>query len=389
MAGYNSGVIEEPIPSPNGMSGVDSLLSPRRTGPATPEDEAFQNRSLKGVSRTFALTIPQLPPSLSRAVANAYLLCRVADTIEDDPGIPGAEKAVFLDAFLTELERGGDGSVLATVLGTRLSEASSADEHHLIRGLPGVLRIFRSLAPVQRNAVARCVAIMGRGMARFSRQATANGLETLEELEKYCYHVAGVVGEMLTDLFCHHSQAIARRRPRLVRLAVSFGQGLQVTNILKDIWADRDRGSCWLPRRLFSEEGADLDRMSEIQGSPEFSKGLLRLIAIAHGNLRDALVYVQTIPRREPGIRRFLMWAVGLATLTLSRIANNTSYTSGAEVKVSRETVRRVVAMTNLVIRSNTALGLLFTRWARGLPDPVSTRRFVAGLSPDGWAVQP
>ncbi len=368
---------------------VGELLSGAPAAPPTADDEAFQVESLEQVSRTFALTIPQLPPGLSRAVANGYLLCRIADTIEDDPGVDHEHKAVFLEAFLAELERGGDGGPLAAALGERLSRASLPAEHRLIRELPRVLRITQSLAGAQRRALIRCVSIMGRGMAEFSRDGAGRGLETLEDLERYCYHVAGVVGEMLTDLFCHHSRMIARRRERLKALAASFGQGLQMTNILKDIWSDLERGSCWLPRRLFAEAGADLDGLPEVRNTPEFSRALLQLLAVAHGSLRDALDYVQTIPRREAGIRRFLMWAVGLAALTLSNIAANPSFTVGAQVKVSRATVRKVVGVTNLAIRSNAALGLLFRGWTRRLPEPVFTTRFVAGLSPDGWAAGP
>ena len=47
-------------------------------------DEAYQDQILPLVSRTFALTIPQLPASLGGPVTSAYLLCRIADTIEDD-----------------------------------------------------------------------------------------------------------------------------------------------------------------------------------------------------------------------------------------------------------------------------------------------------------------
>ena len=46
-------------------------------------DEAYQDQILPHVSRTFALTIPQLPAGLRIPVTNAYLLCRIADTIED------------------------------------------------------------------------------------------------------------------------------------------------------------------------------------------------------------------------------------------------------------------------------------------------------------------
>ncbi len=361
----------------------------RAADPPSTEDEAFQAASLAEVSRTFALTIPQLPEGLDRAVANAYLLCRIADTIEDDPGIPHEQKTASLRAFLAELEAGGDGASLARSLEPMLSDATLDSEHRLIREMPRVLRITRSLPEGQRRAIIRCVAIMGQGMSLFSRMGAGSALETLEDLQRYCYHVAGVVGEMLTDLFCTHSSAVARHRAKLKTLAVSFGQGLQMTNVLKDIWDDFERGTCWLPRRLFAESGCDLDSLVRCRRTPEFSRALLHLVAVAHGNLRDALAYVQTIPRRESGIRRFLMWAVGLAALTLSRIADNPAFVSGNEVKVSRKTVRTVIALTNLSIRSNTALDLLFRRWSRSLPAPVFTTEFVARLSPDGWCSSP
>src|ERR1700740_3660463 len=59
----------------------------------------FQDRILPHVSRTFALTIPQLPVPLRIAVTNAYLLCRIADTIEDEPALSPADSRVFLQRF--------------------------------------------------------------------------------------------------------------------------------------------------------------------------------------------------------------------------------------------------------------------------------------------------
>ena len=58
-------------------------------------DDDFQSEMLKGVSRTFALTIPQLPADLCRVVSNAYLLCRIVDTIEDEPVLTGMQKNSF------------------------------------------------------------------------------------------------------------------------------------------------------------------------------------------------------------------------------------------------------------------------------------------------------
>jgi len=368
-----------------GVEVTDLRSAGSATAPSA-EDEAFQLESLAGVSRTFALTIPQLPAGLRRAVANGYLLCRIADTIEDDPALDRDEKGLFLEALLAELEERRDGTTLAAALAGRLSKASLPAEHRLIAEIPRVLRVTGSLDEPQRRALIRCAAIMGRGMAEFGQHSSPAGLETLADLERYCYHVAGVVGEMLTDLFCHYSPAIAHRRAELASLAVSFGQGLQMTNILKDIWADLERGVCWLPRTVFAEAGYDLSSLPEGHDGPEFARGLLRLVAMAHGNLRDALRFTLLIPRRETGIRRFLMWAVSLAVLTLGNIARHPAFVSDGEVKVPRPTVHRVIAMTNLTIRSNMALGLLFRRWAAGLPAPSGDREHLAGLSPDGWA---
>ncbi len=57
---------------------------------------------------------------------------------------------------------------------------------------------------------------------------------------------------MLTELFCEYSPALARNRAALQGIAVSFAQGLQMTNILKDVWEDRSRGACWLPQEVFT-----------------------------------------------------------------------------------------------------------------------------------------
>ena len=67
---------------------------------STVGDLAYQEHILQGVSRTFALTIPQLPDPLREVVGNAYLLCRITDTIEDEPSLSAAEKQAFSARFV-------------------------------------------------------------------------------------------------------------------------------------------------------------------------------------------------------------------------------------------------------------------------------------------------
>jgi farnesyl-diphosphate farnesyltransferase len=192
-------------------------------------------------------------------------------------------------------------------------------------------------------------------------------LADLEELAEYCYYVAGVVGEMCTELFCLHSPEVAQQRDAMLKLAVSFGQGLQMTNILKDVWDDRHANACWLPRAVFGPD-FDLERLEDLHDTPAFRAGLNELIGVGHAHLRNALEYTCMIPKREAGIRRFCLWAIGLAVLTLRKIHRHPTYRSGNDVKVSRRTVKATVLTTNLTLMSNRALRLMFARAADGLP---------------------
>jgi farnesyl-diphosphate farnesyltransferase len=331
-------------------------------------DEHYQNQILPHVSRTFALTIPQLPPALCTPVTNAYLLCRIADTIEDEPALSAPETLAYLNRFSALLGGGGEPGPLAEDLVSRLSERTLATERDLIANMARVLRVTASLGKAQKDAIQRCVELMCYGMPRFQFNASLQGLARSSDLDDYCYYVAGVVGEMLTDLFCDYSVDIAGRRPALNALAASFAQGLQMTNILKDVWEDRSRGACWLPQEVFTRHGVDLNTLASQSQDKGFSAGISELVGVAHAHLRNALDYTLLIPAKERGIRRFCLWAIGLAVLTLRKIAHHPGYTAGAQVKIRRSAVNMTLLLTNLAVTNDWVLKRLFAWAARGLP---------------------
>lgn len=329
---------------------------------------AFAAHMLPQVSRTFALTIPQLPGTLRDAVTNAYLLCRIADTVEDEPTLTTATKDELQSLFLAAVEDPTHAARFSQTAAPLLSERTLPAERELVGGAELVLAQTATLPPPQRTALRRCLRIMCEGMARFERRKSARGLATLAELKDYCYVVAGVVGEMLTELFCAHSDAIARQRAELMGRAVAFGRGLQMTNILKDIWEDRARQTCWLPREVFAESGFDLDHLAPGRADRSFEAGLRKLVGVAHGSLREALVYTQTIPKNEVGIRRFCFWSIGLAVLTLRKISQRPDFSAGHEVKVSRRAVHGTILLSNVAGRSNRIVGRVFDWFAADLP---------------------
>ena len=331
-------------------------------------DEAYQDHILPHVSRTFALTIPQLPPALRTPVTTAYLLCRIADTIEDEPALPADETFGFLQRFAAVVSGTGQAAPLAEELAGRLSARTLPAEHDLVRHMERVVRVTASLDEPQRAAIQRCVEVMCYGMHHFQHAASVRGLARSSDMDSYCYYVAGVVGEMLTELFCGYSPAIMRQHAALRDLAPSFAQGLQMTNILKDFWEDRSRGACWLPQEVFIRHGVDLARLSPEHYDTRFHAGVRELIGVAHAHLRNALAYTLLIPGEEAGIRRFCLWAVGLALLTLRKIRRNPRFIAGEQVKVSHQAVLATRILTSVAVRNDWILERLFEQAASGLP---------------------
>ena len=314
---------------------------------------------LQKVSRTFALTIPLLPMPLADWVGNAYLLCRIVDTIEDDAHLTIASKKQHIAAYLAALQGQSDGVAWSQELHPVLSELTPPGERLLIADIPAVLARLASFpAPVQAILI-RGVSIMSQGMAQ---QQECVSIAQRADLDRYCYSVAGVVGELLTELFAFYSPALASQKATLAPLAVSFGEGLQLTNILKDVWEDASRGVCWLPSPEQSAGGfAACTSVQQQQILNEY-------LALAHGHLRDALRFTLLLPREEQGLRQFCLWAIGMALLTLQKIHATPEFRQSSQVKISRRQVKGIILGCQLLGRFDGPLRFYFRWLARGLP---------------------
>lgn len=329
---------------------------------------AYQEAILPKVSRTFALTIPQLPLALRDVVANAYLLCRIADTIEDEPAFSPDEKERYESAFVDAVTGRADAARFAADVAPRLSSATSESERDLLFQLPRVLEITRTFNATQHAAIVDCLKVMSHGMHEFQRVVSPEGLPTLRDMDRYCYHVAGVVGEMLTKLLIDFEPSLAARTQQLMRLAISFGQGLQMTNILKDQWEDRSHGVCWLPQDVFSRHGVQLGALQPGRQDARYARAMIELIGVAHAHLCHAVEYTLIVPARHAGFRRFCLWSIGLAVLTLRNLQDRLDFSSGAQVKVSRAAVAQTIGLTRLTDKYDPAVRWLFAAAARKLP---------------------
>jgi len=308
-------------------------------------DLAYQKAILGSVSRTFALTIPLLPPMIEKVVGNTYLLCRIVDTIEDAADLSPQTKQnlsrLFLDAVL---EKAPVESFVEPCL-KALAHYGNQDELDLIAHTPTVLRILHTCSQSDQAAVSRCVSIMSEGMSYFHSKQTQAGLKDIEEFEKYCYVVAGVVGELLTTIFSNHSSAFAKNIKGHDELATAFGQALQMTNILKDSPEDHARGVSWKPADISQKE----------------------LLRISYQKLHDSLSYILLIPKTELGMRRFCFLAFGLAVMTLSKIAQRKHFSNQSEVKLSRKTVMAFYTFTQFAVKSDALMQIFFNTTSKSL----------------------
>jgi farnesyl-diphosphate farnesyltransferase len=206
---------------------------------------------LDHTSRTFALAIPLLPEPTREQVGIAYLLFRIADTFEDAELWPREEKLRALADFDRLLVDGDPAAARARGLAWRAAPPCDHQGYlELLARADEVLGAFEALAEPARSIVRRHTRRTVEGMAGFVRRADAEGhleLRDLADLRAYCYVVAGIVGEMLTELFLDERPDLAPIAPVLSERAARFGEALQLVNIVKDAAADARSGRRFLP----------------------------------------------------------------------------------------------------------------------------------------------
>ncbi|HEX3784800.1 MAG TPA: squalene/phytoene synthase family protein [Pseudonocardiaceae bacterium] len=376
------------------------------SAPPTPhlaqhDSVAFSRDMLPRTSRTFALNTPLLPRPLDDIVAKAYLLCRVADTIEDEAALTASVRADLLRELGALVALPPNWRERSATLADRacrlLRHDTDHDQVRLVAGLPILLDDLAARPRPVHELVRTCVQDMTAGMAdtllqRQSQPDRTPGLRDLDEVLDYCDIVAGTVGVMLTGLFAWHSGCAATALPALEPRAAAFGRALQLVNILKDVRADLDAGRCWLPRSVLAECGIDNPEQLRDPAMITRSRDVLRrMIAAGHRELVLAVEYIQALPTSDAAVRRFCVAPLLMAVLTLGKLWTNQEVFGPQPVKIGRRAVKTALFVTRVSAARPAVLGSVFAVLRRRLPAPLpveseqadicraSTARGVAG----------
>jgi farnesyl-diphosphate farnesyltransferase len=331
---------------------------------------------LPQVSRTFALCIRFLPDEVHRPVLLSYLLCRVADTVEDAPELAVGDKQQLLALFARGLD---DPGVDLGPLGLAMAGRQDPDAR-LTVGAARVTALLRQESAAVRAAVTPWVSEMCAGMSEFTAREVAPaggsvapvaggprpvgegaGVRSLRdegELERYCYYVAGTVGHLLTALF-----AVLRPRikpavaARMDALAEDFGSGLQLVNILADVARDHQRGVCYIPESICREAGLSAAQLLNPELRDRARRALGQVAADARQRLARAREYCLLVPRAEYQLRLFCLVPYYLALRTLRALEHDAHWpTADQRVKIGRSAVYRTVTAARLCAASNRLL---------------------------------
>ncbi len=320
------------------------------------EAERFAREILPAASRTFALSVRLLRGELERSVRCAYLLCRIADTIEDDGATPAPEKARLLASFVATL----DDKEAADAFPEQVAGISGESAHlRLLRNSDLVLALFRSLLPGSRERVAHWVREMAQGMASFAlRHPRGLRIQTVEEYREYCYFVAGTVGCMLTELWREHGAVPSARYEALWARCTHFGEALQTVNILKDIAADAEReNSIFLPEATLQAHGASHATLLDPAFLAASRAAVGEFIELAWKDLDEAFEYLLLLPRRAVTIRAFCVLPLLYAYATLRELTRTDAMLRpGGVVKISRGEVKSLMIAGLVALGSNALL---------------------------------
>ncbi len=310
---------------------------------------------LKHTSRSFVVGIQALRAPLDERVGLSYLLCRLLDTYEDSTYVDLAVRRsglILCRDILARMSAGAEAPELEEQTRNWASVNQLTDstwkgldpwERKLLDHGPELLGMIFRFPRKDRVAVGRSVGTMADGML-IELESQAQGLaptRSMNQVDRYCFFVAGTVGLLLNHLF---GEAIGGDVGMKLSEsdAVSFGKLLQLVNITKDFHQDWNEGRCFWP-------GIEAPGTAPAPSLANLSRSFNELRSLFHQHRKPAEHYLNQI--REAGVDRsdiyfFCAFPFRIACLTmeLAERASDWLENSSTVLKIPRERTERVMA---------------------------------------------
>lgn len=219
--------------------------------PSTAEAYAVCRAIAQRQAKNFYYSFRVLPRHKRDAMCAVYAFMRRADDISDDETMPIADRrkvmAEWVDAWRAARSTGISTDPVFLALNDTQKRFAISDAllEELVQGTTMDLQPRPESNPQS---------------DLHSSPAAADELQTFatfDDLYRYCYLVASVVGLVCIRIFGYTD-------PRAEKLAEETGVAFQLTNILRDVKEDAERGRIYLPLDLLQEFEVTIDRVKEL-----------------------------------------------------------------------------------------------------------------------------
>lgn len=306
---------------------------PSRSGitPLMQQKVDLGNAVLKGVSRSFYLTIRLLPRLMRESVSVGYLLARASDTIADTEAVPAELRKECLSVFHQSLKDEDVREGLCDILNKRfIKHQENEREKLLLTKLNDVFGWYDTVTEQDWIAISDVMKPILQGQMwdvdYFALQKNKQ-IKSVEVLEHYCYQVAGSVGEFwgVVGRNAYHRYS-EYDEDQLKKYGSNYGKGLQLVNILRDLPVDLSNGRCYIP---------DVD-MNDVKAVMVAAK-MWRIKARKY--LEQGLTYSSTLKQKRAKIATALPAIVGMKTLDMMDEASWEEWEQG--LKISRKQIRK------------------------------------------------
>jgi farnesyl-diphosphate farnesyltransferase len=325
---------------------------------------------LKGVSRSFYITLRVLPVGMRDPIGLAYLLARAADTIADTSLIPPGQRMELLLSLRNQVNGAPDQAALTRMAAEIGSQQKDSDEQVLLESLGAALTVLSQLSEPDREAVRDIVTTLTKGMEfdlhTFPDESSGRivALQEFSELDQYTYMVAGCVGEFWTKMTFVHVPGTFIGDPEIVlSRGIRFGKALQMTNVLRDCGKDLRIGRCYLPSTMLDRFGLSPQDLLLPQTSLPARPLLFELVRNALDHFRGAIDYTLSLPSFAVRLRLACLWPVLIGLETLLLLVSNDHWLDPAKVsKIRRSDVYRIIASSVPSVASNRLLRVWMER---------------------------
>ena len=301
---------------------------------------------LEGTSRSFYLSLKELPREIRKQVSLLYMLARTSDTIADSEGGEPEDLLQALESY-NEFTQGNSEETPDL---EELSEfQSNISEGLLLKNVGKVVSNISQFSESDQESIRNCLGIIIGGqildLKRFS--SGVNGIPSIEEndeLDDYAYRVAGSVGEFWTQMSLDHLFKIKEENEaEIFENGVRFGKALQMINILRDIPADLELGRCYIPRRSLDEHGMSPSDLLDSSKMESFRPLYNEYLDLTDQHLDSAVQYIEMLPHSQFRLRGSCMLPVIIGKKTISLLRGRNVLDPEKKVKISRSEVKEVV----------------------------------------------